>query len=289
VVSLKLVHIVGDTYYVPGLTNVGVYGDYVIDPGKNERVDWANPERTFGRRFIYAVITHGHHDHFWHAADLRSRGALVYAPRGEMPMIEDTGVLTKGFFQWVRPPEEMKPWYFKGTPCKVDGFVDDVEMPLKVVPLAGHTDWHVGYMTPDGVLMAGDAIAAKDAWEKAGIVYNIDIPRTRRTLKCIMDTDADRVLPAHAGPLTREEAAEAAEANLEGIARLERLVISAMDGRGASTEDVICSVCRELKLEDTFNVHLVAETVVRAMLHSLYEAGEADYELNGHKVLWRNR
>jgi glyoxylase-like metal-dependent hydrolase (beta-lactamase superfamily II) len=147
----------------------------------------------------------------------------------------------------------------------------------------------VGYLTPDGVLMAGDAIAAKDAWEKAGIVYNTDIARTRQTLKAIMDMDADWVLPAHAGPLFREEAAEAAEANLKGINRLERLVIGAMDGRGVSMEGVICSVCRELKLEDTFNVHLVAETVVRAMLHSLYEEGAADYELKGHRVLWHNR
>ncbi|HTX43493.1 MAG TPA: MBL fold metallo-hydrolase, partial [Methanocella sp.] len=116
-----------------------------------------------------------------------------------------------------------------------------------------------------------------------------DITRTRRTLKAIMDTDADWVLPAHAGPLSREDAAEAAEANLKGISRLERLVVGAMDGRGISAEDVVCDVSRELKLEDTFNVHLVAETVVRAMLHSLYEEGAADYELKGHKVLWRNR
>ncbi len=286
---MKPVLIAGDTYFVPGMTNVGVYKGYAIDPGKNEHVDWADPERTFGRRFSYALITHGHHDHFWHAADLRARGTLVYSPRDEMPMIQDASVLTKGFFMWVKPPEGMKPWYFKGAACKVDGFVNDVDMPLKAVSLAGHTDWHTGYMTPDGVLMAGDAIASKDAWEKAGIVYNTDIPRTRRTLEGIMDTDADWVLPAHAGPLTREEAAEAAEANLKGISRLERLVTGAMDGRGASTEDIVCFVSRELKLEETFNVHLVAETVVRAMLHSLYAEGAADYELTGHKVLWRNR
>ncbi len=285
--ALKLAHITGDTYYVPGLTNVGVYGDYAIDPGKNERVDWSDPERAFGRRFSYALITHGHHDHFWHAADLRNRGAKVYAPKGEIPMIEDASVLTRGFFQWVRPPEEMKPWYFKGNSCIVDGLADKIKMPLKAVRLPGHTDWHTGYMTPDGVLMAGDAMAAKDAWKKAGIVYNTNIPLTRRTLKYIMDTDADWVLPAHATPLNREKAAEAAEANLEGISRLERLVIEAIDSGGVSTEDAICSVSRKLKLEGTFNVHLVAETVVRAMLHSLYEAGMADYELKGHRVLWR--
>ena len=68
-----------------------------------------------------------------------------------------------------------------------------LEMPLKAIPLSGHTDWQAGYMTPDGVLMAGDALAAKKVWEKAGIVYNTNIPGTRRTLRNIMDMDADFV------------------------------------------------------------------------------------------------
>lgn len=286
---MKLIKLSGDTYYVPGPTNVGVYGDYVIDPGKNENIDWGRPEASFGRNIPYALITHGHNDHFWHAMDLRDRGARVYAPEGERPMIESIDIHVNGFFLWVKPPDGMKPWYFRGTPCPVDGPVEGMDMPLKIVPLPGHTDWQAGYMTPDGVLMAGDSLAAKKAWERAGVVYNTNVKLTRRTLERLQDTDADRVLPSHAEPLTREQAVELAEINLAGLDREEQAVIAALDGDGSSTEAVVSKVCLAFGLRDEFNVHLVGETVVRAFLYALYEEGTVDYELKGHKVLWHKK
>lgn len=284
---MKLVHIAGDTYYVPGMTNVGVYGDYVIDPGKNEHVDWARPEASFGRKVATALITHGHNDHFWHASDLQAMGVRVYAPRDERPMIENIDVHMNGFFLWARPPDGMKPWYFRGTPCRLDGPVEGLDMPLEARPLAGHTDWHAGYMTPDGVLMAGDSIVDRRVWETTGIVYNTNIPETRRTLEAIRDGDADFVLPAHAPAFAREEAAVQAEGNLLGLDRLERVIVGALDRRGVSTEDAVCRVSRDLGLRDVFNDHLVCETVVRAFLFALERDGAVAYELSGHRVLWR--
>jgi glyoxylase-like metal-dependent hydrolase (beta-lactamase superfamily II) len=141
-------------------------------------------------------------------------------------------------------------------------------------------------MTPDGVLIAADALVAKDVWETAGIFYFTNIPDTRRTLEGLMATDADLVLPTHTGLLTREEAVELANINLKGLDRLEQLVIDAIGKTGTSTEAITSKVCRALAMKDEFSVHLVGETAVRAFLHALYEAKSIDYELTGHKVLW---
>jgi glyoxylase-like metal-dependent hydrolase (beta-lactamase superfamily II) len=286
---MKLVCIAGDTFYVPGMTNVAVYQDYLIDPGKNEHVDWKRPEGTFGRKIAYGLITHCHDDHFWHAADLRASGARIYAPACERPLIEDLEIHTKGFYLWVRPLEGMKPWYFRGTSCPVDGAVEALDMPLEVVPLPGHTKGHVGYMTPDGVLMAADAMVAKDIWDTAGIFYFTDIPDTRRTLKELLKTNADYVLPTHTGLLTREEAVELAEINLKGLDRLEAMVIDALGKDGSSMETIVSKVCLALNMKDEFSTHLVGETAIRAFLYALQEEKAVDYELKGHKVLWRVR
>jgi glyoxylase-like metal-dependent hydrolase (beta-lactamase superfamily II) len=284
---MKLVHITGDTFYVPGITNIGVYQDYVIDPGKNENVDWERPETSFGRKFAVALVTHGHNDHFWHAADVRDRGARVYAPRDERPMIENIDVHMNGFFLGVRPPEGMKPWYFKGTPCPVDGAVEDLSMPLTAVPMTGHTNWQQGFMTPDGVLMPADAIVDKKVWDLKGIVYYTSIPDARRSLKAIMDTTAEFVLPSHTPLLNKDEAIALAEINLRGLDRLEGIVMDSLDHEGVSTEEAVSRVCLALKLKEDFNMHLVGETTVRAFLHDMYERKAVDYELTGHKVLWR--
>jgi len=286
---LKLVKITGDTFYIPGMTNIGVYKDYVIDPGKNENVDWERPETSFGRKVPFALITHAHNDHFWHAADLRNKGTKIYAPRGERPMIENIDIHTNTFFFGVKPPEGMKPWYFKGTPCIIDGLTEELDSPLKAIPLNGHTDWQVGFMTPDGVLMAGDAIVARKVWENPGIVYYTNIPDARRTLKYLMDCDADFVMPSHTEVLTREEATKLAQANLDGLDHLEHIILDVVDKEGISIEETVSRVCIALKMRDEFSVHLVGETTVRAFLHALYGEGIVDYELTGHKVLWRKK
>ena len=284
---MKLVNICGDTYYVPGMTNIGVYKDYVIDPGKNEHVDWEHPDIFFGRKISTALITHGHDDHFWNAAGLRSKGARIYGPARERTLIEDSDVHANGFFFWVKPPEGMKPWYFRAQRCPLDGFVEDLEMPLTVRPMAGHTEGQVGFMTPDGVLMVGDAMVAKTQWDTKGIFYYTNIPATRQTLKQLMDTDADWVLPTHVEPLTREQAAELAEINLTGLDRLEQIILDSIDKNGISTESIVSKVCVELNMKDEFSIHLTGETTVRAFLHALCEAGAIDYELKDHRVLWR--
>ena len=284
---MKLVNISGDTYFVPGKTNIGVYKDYVIDPGKNDDIDWAHSDASFGRHISTALITHGHDDHFWHAADLRNQGVRIYAPKCERAMIEDPGLHANGFFYWVKPPEGMKPWYFRAKRCPVDGFVEDLEMPFKVVPLAGHTDWQAGYMTPDGVLMAGDALVAKEQWDSKGIFYFTNIPETRQTLKRLLDTDADWVMPTHVEPMTGERASALADVNLAGLDRLERVVLDCLDKNGVSTESVVSKVCVAFRTKDEFTIHLTGETTVRAFLHALYEAGSVDYELKDHRVLWR--
>jgi glyoxylase-like metal-dependent hydrolase (beta-lactamase superfamily II) len=284
---MKLANIHGDTYYVPGKTNVGVYNNYVIDPGKNDDVEWAHPNAFFGRKITAALITHGHDDHFWHASALRSQGIHIYAPKGERAMIEDLDVHTNGFFLWVKPPEGMKPWYFRAERCPLDGFVEDLDMPLEIVPLPGHTDFQSGFMTPDGVLFAGDALVAKEQWDSKGIFYFTNVNETRATLKRLLDTDADWVLPTHVAPLTGEQASELAGVNLEGLDRLERVILGCMDKDGLSTETITSKACVALKMKDEFSIHLTGETTVRAFLHALYEAKVVDYELKDHRVLWR--
>jgi glyoxylase-like metal-dependent hydrolase (beta-lactamase superfamily II) len=286
---MKLICIAGDTYYVPGMTNVAVYKDYLIDPGKNDKIDWYRPENSFGHQIAYGLITHCHDDHFWHAADLRASGARIYAPACELPLIEDLEIHTKGFYMWTKPPEGMKPWYFRGTSCPVDGAVEELDMPIEIVPMPGHTKGHVGYQTPDGVLIAADAMVAKDIWETAGVFYFTDIPDTRRTLKSLQDTDADWVLPTHTPLLTREEAVELADVNLKGLDRLEAIIIDAVGKDGSSTETIVSELCLALHMKEEFSTHLVGETATRAFLHALYEDNVIDYELKEHKVLWHVR
>ena len=106
-------------------------------------------------------------------------------------------------------------------------------------------------------------------------------------MKRLQGTDADWVMPTHVAPMTGEQASELAGVSLEGLDRLERIILDSMDKDGLSTETITSKACVALKIKDEFSIHLTGETTVRAFLHALYEAGTIDYELKEHRVLWR--
>lgn len=70
------VKVAGNSYYLPAMSNAGLFKGYVIDPGSVGYDD-------FGEDNVHSVlITHGHNDHFRHAHEFRGRGARVIASAG---------------------------------------------------------------------------------------------------------------------------------------------------------------------------------------------------------------
>ncbi len=280
--DMKRVHISGDTYYVPGITNVCLYRDYMIDPSNNENVDWDHPPEV-----KYALVSHLHTDHFWNGAKMRAAGAKVYAPRCERSAIENTDINVNGNFCWAVPPEGMRPWYFTSVSCPVDGAIDELDMPLKVVPLPGHTQWQVGFLTPDNVLAAADAIVTKKVWDTKRIVYYTSPDDARRSLEYIRDCGADYVIPSHCSLLSKDEAAELAEVNLKGIDMLEEAVLKVLGREERTTEEMVSGTGCALKIRDDFTMNIVVETTVRAFLFMLSRQNRVRYQLRQHKVYWQ--
>ncbi len=281
---MKPVKVTGDTFYIPGITNVCLYKDYLIDPSNNENVDWDSPPAV-----KTALISHCHTDHFWNGAKLHARGVKTYAPREERSMIENTAVNTNGNFCWAVPPESMLPWYFRKVCCPVDDTLDKLKSPLKVVPLPGHTQWQCGFWTPDGVFYVADSMVTKKVWDNKRIVYYTNVPDARKTLETIINSKADFVIPSHGDLLTKDMAVELAEINLKGIDMLEETVIALLGREERTTEEMVSLVGRKLNIRDDFSMNIVCETTVRSFLFMLNQRNQAGYELRGHKIYWKSK
>ena len=94
-------HIAGDTYYIPDLTNSGYIDGLVIDTGPEES---AYADAAVDR----LAITHGHADHFACGYKLRERGATVVAARdGARPPCEHPRERAGGDSR-RRPPVECR-------------------------------------------------------------------------------------------------------------------------------------------------------------------------------------
>lgn len=170
--------VAGSSYYVPAMSNAGVFKGYVIDPGSVGYED-------IGRDDIHSVlITHGHNDHFRHAHEFRERGARVIAPKDDALLVRNPEVNVRGLFSWARPPKEMITPYFQGDACEVDLYIEDwLDSSIHAVWLPGHTLGEYGFITEDGVLYSADSLYSKELWGKYKLPYSIDPDLCRESLR----------------------------------------------------------------------------------------------------------
>ncbi len=76
--KVEPVLVAGNSYYLPAMSNTGLFKGFVIDPGSTGYKEVARDNADL--RVIHTVlITHGHNDHFRHAHEFRERGAKVIA------------------------------------------------------------------------------------------------------------------------------------------------------------------------------------------------------------------
>ncbi len=194
--------LLGGTYLIEGATNVGIYTEYdrayMIDAGGSRKALREAIKELYGKK-ITLLITHHHSDHIKNASYIqRMTGCEALAPLGELSMISNP-ILESYILFGANPPTSLRGEFFVAKPVKVKPIPEE-EIPLKVVSLPGHTPFHVGYATPDGVLFSGDLFFSKSVVEKYSYPYHSSISQLRETLKRFGNLRFNLVVPSHGEP-----------------------------------------------------------------------------------------
>jgi glyoxylase-like metal-dependent hydrolase (beta-lactamase superfamily II) len=268
-----------DTTFFPGETNCLLWKEIVFDPS-------VEPEALTSRNIEMVYITHGHCDHFRLAANLRKRGAKVAASRQEAFFIECPLVHVRAMYSWANLPPEMVTRFFKGEPCKVDLFTEDIEpWPIRPVALPGHSIDHHGYLLPNGILFSGDALWPIDLWEQTPLPYAIDIDQVRTSLAAIETLDFTLLVPGHGPVLTRQEALAGVKHHLARLDRIDELFLDILH-TPMNIEDAAEALSSRLGLIDRMNRYWLTIVVVKAFLYSLNLRNLISYTYDKYRVLW---
>ena len=275
------IHLAGDTWCVPGLTNSGFVEGLLIDTGPDVDI-YASV------RIDTLAITHGHADHFAAGADIRrASGARVVASRDDARLVENPEVNIRGMFSWARPGDILVSKLFMGVPCPVDTLVETWE-DRRVTPIAlpGHTLGHHTYLTADKVLFTGDALYQEQVWERHRLPYAIDPQMVAASLRHLRDVDFDWLVPGHGEPCDREQALHHIDFHLAQIAGIERFIIDALTTE-RTTEEAIALVSEERGLSDNPAQYWLAVTTVKGFLGDLLGRGEIEFFVRDHAGWWR--
>ncbi|MGC9210080.1 MAG: MBL fold metallo-hydrolase [Acidilobus sp.] len=285
----------GNTYLERGSPATLIYVEgktgYVIDPGQGEdrpkRIQKAL--RDLGVERVVVMLTHYHSDHV-EAVEGISPSEVVASAR-DAPMVRDPELRILSTFNYpLSAADSLLP--FRAVPVRVTRELNDQEEgygPIGAVRLPGHTEGHLGYVTPDGVLYAGDAIFGDRVLEKYGVPYHKFPCQAEESLRSLGST-ANRyelIVPGH-GPVVRgPEAGPLIDLNIGSIRRFSELVEQALR-TPSGVHEVVAAIVRQYPGASwTPDNLMLLEASVKGLLRCLRARGLVTQEVVEGSLKWR--
>ena len=268
-----MINIEGNTYYIKGGTNTGIYAykdeAVIIDPG----LSGSRPKRLIKKILAkdlkpsYIINTHEHDDHYGGCGYIKaefpdvvncsSEYASLYI---ENPILFPTYVLGGKSNKEMLSTSKLRKsditnvdtilyeGYFSLEDGKMvsdnllcsefdeKGFKDRKDI-LKIIPLSGHTEGSIGILTSDGVLFSGDLLIGGEMLEKFDFMFIFDVEKQLESIEKIKDIDFKYLVAGHSKEiLSKEEAIELADKNTAAIKKYINQVIDMLDKPMGSDE-----------------------------------------------------
>lgn len=149
---------------------------------------------------------------------------------------------------------------------------------IRLLPLPGHTEGQLAYVTPDGVCCVGDAIMTRKPLERAKIPYMDDVDGSMVSMEALRQTDYPFYIIAHKGVVRKEELSALIDRNIQKELDLYELLRRQIT-EPAPMEQVITDFIRgagvlSQKMVEQDYVRHTAKVRVLALIH----AGEFSLE-----------
>jgi glyoxylase-like metal-dependent hydrolase (beta-lactamase superfamily II) len=299
--ELELCRLSGSTFVAKGPTNIGVYAlGGAAGKGRAALID-SGSDGDAGKRIIRAceaaglgialiANTHSNADHCGANALVQARtGCAIAAPRSELCFIESPEL--EPSFIWggyPLPPLRNKFLVAKASrvslPLEAPCLVGDTG--IEAVPLPGHYLGQIGYLTPDRVFFAADAVASPVILAKYKYYVVYDVAAHLATLDKIAALDVDWVVPSHGEP-TRD-AGPLVEANKATILEVGERILELCRPASAEAltpEGLVAALASVLGLELNHTQFALMGMTVRSYVAWLCDKGEATTRVEGNRLL----
>jgi len=200
----ELHHLKGNTYYIDGTTNCGVYK--LNDKNECALIDCGTEEdgpkiykaiTDFGFKITHLIFTHCHADHSggWEYI-YRNSGCKMIASKVERGFFRDPK-LDIGFLYGGYPLDE-----YDGKLMHIDMndeiyALDEIPAGLDWFHLPGHHYGMIGVKTADDVYFVADTLGSINLVEKAHILLIYDVKGYLSSLDFVESLNGNIVVPAH--------------------------------------------------------------------------------------------
>lgn len=271
-----LIHLKGNTYYITGNTNLGLYklndkDVILIDvPIKRYGPRIESMLREYGFNLKYIVNTHSHADHTGSNEYLiKQTNCQVITSRIERAFMRNDR-LDIGFLSGGYPLREYD------TPLMHVNEEHDIlslrHLPdcLHSIKLPGHHYDMRGFKTRDGVYFVADSICKEELIKKEHIMLMYDVRGYLKSLNYLKTLKGKIIVPSHVEPST--DFNDLVDIN---IAKIEEIINVLKDYLKVPNtyDNIIAYIFSYYNLHITFNKHLLISSTIHSYLSYMEEEG----------------
>lgn len=230
---MELINIKGDTYYIKGGTNTGVfiYNDntsLIIDPGlcglRPQKIIELLDEKSIYPKYI--INTHEHNDHYGSCNEfkkkykdiniLSSEYSKLYIENPELFSIYIMGGRSNKFIDGKLKNKSLESVKINSTVREGNISLDSEN--FEIISLNGHTLGSIGIMTKDKVLFVGDFLISNEVLKKYDFLFIFDVEEQLKSLEKIKSIDFDYLVLGHGkNIISKKDSYELIEENRQAL------------------------------------------------------------------------
>lgn len=293
---MELNKIKGNTYFIDGPTNIGVYAfknkfciliDSGLDNSAARKIDDILKENKLHPKYI--INTHSHIDHCGGNNYFKDTytGTLTYTSEKEKLYLENPKLFPTVLFS-ASPIKKL-------FDNKKTIIVDEVlnygtnkinDEKFEIISLKGHSEEHIGIITPEKVCFLGDSLFSYETLEKYSFPFLFNIEDALNTLNTIKELDADFFVLGHGTKmLTKDEIVPLVDANIENIQKYIDSILEIVD-QPSTIEDILENI---LILNDIYvglRNYFLNLSSTSAFVSYLYNEGLIDLSVENGKLYY---
>lgn len=283
-------HLKGNTYYIDGPTNIGVYklnntDCVLIDCGTREEGPIIETVlRRNNLKLKYIVCTHSHADHSGANQYLQKiTGCKVIASKIERAFFRDSK-LDIGFLNGGYPLDEYDNKLLHIDDQKEIYSLEMLPQSLRSFKLPGHHYGMIGIRTSDGVNFIADTLGSIELVDKQHILLIYDVEGYLKSLDYVESLDGSILVPSHSEVTTSIK--DLVSFNRSKIYEIID-VIKEILKEEYTIEDIVSLVFKHYTLRISFNKHLLITSTIRSYVSYLCNKGLVDKYFKDNKLFFR--